>query len=123
MRDRKNRSPLPSVSPAVVADNPALDDDVPMPDADAVASPILIAPSKPTKAEVIDDLKKQKKSARDRARYLEKKIEKKDSTIDDGKKKVKDLIKNETRLSLLEAAAQARATELKASPDKLAATL
>ena len=54
---------------------------------------------------------------------LEKKVEKKDATIIDGKKKVKDLVKNEIRLSLLEAAAQARAAKHKASADKMAATL
>ena len=123
LRNKHSRPSLPSAPPDDVANDPALADNEPSPPEDDLPSPILIAPSKPSKDQIIDDLKKQKKSAQNRGYYLEKVVEKKDVTIDDQKEKVKSLVKNEIRLSLLEAAAQARAAELKANAEKLAATL
>ena len=117
LRNKHSRPSLPSAPPDDVANDPALADNEPSPPEDDLPSPILIAPSKPSKDQIIDDLKKQKKSAQNRGYYLEKVVEKKDVTIDDQKEKVKSLVKNEIRLSLLEAAAQARAAELKANAE------
>ena len=63
LRNKHSRPSLPSAPTDAVANNPALADNDPSPPDDDLPSPILIAPSKPSKDQIINDLKNQKKSA------------------------------------------------------------